>query len=196
VARAYRTQGKVGVIFTPAERRLLALLIVLLSAGYALGALGRLGLLPAGILGGRAEPVEAFLTGELCSRGDPAACADTLPGAGSEALTEPLAEAASGAVAETAPGDRLEPPAGRLTTAGERCSPFRGGYLDLNAADSLDLLELPGIGPALAGRILALRRQRSGFQSIAELCDVRGIGAKRFAKLAELVCVRDDCRKQ
>ncbi|MCK4413912.1 MAG: helix-hairpin-helix domain-containing protein [Candidatus Eisenbacteria sp.] len=66
---------------------------------------------------------------------------------------------------------------------------FTAGYLDLNRADSLALVALPGIGPALAGRILALRRTRGRFASVSELRDVRGIGPQRQAELESLVRV-------
>ncbi len=187
----------------------MALLIVLLGAGYALGGLARLGLLPAGIVGSRPAAVEVLGGGALPpDRGERVGPGDTPPGTSRDPSPETPGEDSSGTsvgppaaiprASAGGPSVQAEPetPAGRLSTAVERPNPFHRGYLDLNAADSLDLLELPGVGPALAGRILALRRERSGFQSIAELRDVRGVGEKRFARLAELVCVKGDCRKQ
>ncbi len=63
------------------------------------------------------------------------------------------------------------------------------GLVDLNAATSAQLEELPGIGPALANAIITERTRRGGFRSVNELRDVRGIGEKRFADLADLVTV-------
>ncbi len=57
------------------------------------------------------------------------------------------------------------------------------GFLDVNAADSLALVALPGVGPALAGRILALRRERGSFRNLDELRGVKGIGPKRLEQL-------------
>lgn len=48
--------------------------------------------------------------------------------------------------------------------------------VDLDTADSLALLGLPRIGPALAGRILADRAARGPFGSLQALERVRGIG--------------------
>ena len=70
---------------------------------------------------------------------------------------------------------------------------FRDGFLDLNLADSLDLEALPGIGPTLAGRILAHRRRVGRFGSVAELRQVRGIGPGRLSELAGLVTVAPPC---
>ncbi len=71
--------------------------------------------------------------------------------------------------------------------------PYRDGFLDLNLADSLDLVGLPGIGPALAGRILGARQARGTFSSVEQLLEVRGIGEKRLARLRELVSAADRC---
>jgi competence protein ComEA len=64
-----------------------------------------------------------------------------------------------------------------------------GGLVDLNAATSEQLEELPGIGPVLAEAILTERDRRGGFRNVLELRDVRGIGEKRFADLVDLVTV-------
>ena len=46
---------------------------------------------------------------------------------------------------------------------------------------------LPGIGPALAERIVANRDSLGAFGHIDALCDVRGVGAALAAKLRPLV---------
>ena len=61
------------------------------------------------------------------------------------------------------------------------------GQVNLNTADAGQLQRLPGIGPAMAARILAYREQAHGFQKIDELMEVGGIGPKKFAKIAPLV---------
>ncbi|HOV48980.1 MAG TPA: helix-hairpin-helix domain-containing protein, partial [Anaerolineae bacterium] len=57
--------------------------------------------------------------------------------------------------------------------------------VDLNTADATTLITLPGIGPALAERILAYRETRGPFLAPEELLAVPGIGAKVYAGLAE-----------
>lgn len=61
--------------------------------------------------------------------------------------------------------------------------------VDLNRADSTTLVGLSGIGPALAGRILA-RRRRDRFSDVEELLEVRGIGPATLEKLRSRVRVR------
>lgn len=48
--------------------------------------------------------------------------------------------------------------------------------VDLDTADSVAIERLPGIGPALAGRILLNRREFGAFGSLAALQQVRGVG--------------------
>jgi hypothetical protein len=55
--------------------------------------------------------------------------------------------------------------------------------LQLNNADSQLLETIPGVGPRLAERIIALRSVRKGFHDIAELLDVEGIGPQKFAAI-------------
>ena len=61
--------------------------------------------------------------------------------------------------------------------------------IDLNAATVAQLETLPGIGPTLAGAIVAERDRRGGFRSVNELREVRGIGDARFADVRDRVTV-------
>lgn len=63
------------------------------------------------------------------------------------------------------------------------------GRLDLNRASAAELEELPGIGPVLAGRIVAWRDEHGPFTSVGELRDVPGIGERTFQKLADLLSI-------
>ncbi len=61
--------------------------------------------------------------------------------------------------------------------------------LDLNAATTAQLEELPGIGPVLAGRIVAWREEHGAFTAVTELQEVSGVGDKVFAAIERLVRV-------
>ncbi|MBF4605499.1 helix-hairpin-helix domain-containing protein [Curtobacterium sp. VKM Ac-2884] len=61
--------------------------------------------------------------------------------------------------------------------------------VDLNSADQAALETLPGIGPGLAGRILAWRDDHGRFTAVEDLLDVSGIGDVRFAELRDRVRV-------
>lgn len=48
--------------------------------------------------------------------------------------------------------------------------------INLNTATAAQLQNLPGIGPALAERIILYRQENGPFRSVTELKNVRGIG--------------------
>ena len=57
----------------------------------------------------------------------------------------------------------------------------------LNSATRVELQRLPGVGPATVQAILDYRTDNKGFADVRELQNVRGIGRKRFMKLASFV---------
>ena len=59
--------------------------------------------------------------------------------------------------------------------------------ININHASEMELEELPGIGPTLAGRIVSYREKNGGFRSVEELKKVAGIGEKKFEELKDLV---------
>jgi comEA protein len=62
--------------------------------------------------------------------------------------------------------------------------------IDLNAATSDELQQLPGIGPVIADRILEYRKKSGPFRRVEDLVAVRGISQKRLAKIKPYVFVK------
>ena len=53
--------------------------------------------------------------------------------------------------------------------------------IDLNQADAEVLASLKGIGPELAARIISYRDQQGGFDKVADITGVRGVGPRKLA---------------
>lgn len=75
--------------------------------------------------------------------------------------------------------------ASKKTPAG----PTAAAPLNLNTATGAQLETLPGIGPAVAARILEYRQKNGNFKKIEELMNVKGIGEKSFLKIKALITV-------
>lgn len=63
------------------------------------------------------------------------------------------------------------------------------GLININTASKTQLMKLPGIGEAMADRIIVFRKEHGPFSSVNDLNKVRGIGAKRLKQLSELCTV-------
>lgn len=66
-------------------------------------------------------------------------------------------------------------------------APFFFLPVSLNRADAELLATLPGIGPKLAEKIIALRHEKGGFQEINELRQVSGISSRKLSSIEPLV---------
>ena len=63
------------------------------------------------------------------------------------------------------------------------------GRININTADSTQLQELTGVGPATAEKIIDYRKQNGRFQSIEDIKNVSGIGDKTYEKLKDHIKV-------
>jgi comEA protein len=61
--------------------------------------------------------------------------------------------------------------------------------ININTAQSEELQKLPGVGPAIAQRILDFRKENGNFKKVEDIMKVRGIGEKVFAKIKDLITV-------
>ncbi len=59
------------------------------------------------------------------------------------------------------------------------------GKININTADARTLEDLPGVGPALAERIIRYREQNGPFSTVEELTNVSGIGEKTLEGLRD-----------
>ncbi|MFA5410875.1 MAG: helix-hairpin-helix domain-containing protein [Candidatus Omnitrophota bacterium] len=64
------------------------------------------------------------------------------------------------------------------------------GKVDLNSADKELLMEVPGIGDKLAGRIIEYRKKQEAFYSIEELKNIKGIGNYKYERIKDAFIVR------
>lgn len=65
-----------------------------------------------------------------------------------------------------------------------------GELININTAGSERLQELPGIGPAYAGRIVSWREENGAFTSKDQLLEIKGIGEKRLARIKPLITLK------
>ena len=62
-----------------------------------------------------------------------------------------------------------------------------GGKISINEASKQQLEQLPGVGEALAQRIVDYRQTQGHFQTLEDLRNVSGIGEKKYAALSGMI---------
>lgn len=65
----------------------------------------------------------------------------------------------------------------------------RSEKININTCTEEELLALPGIGPVLARRVIDHREKNGPFGEVEEICNVNGIGTKRFEVIREYLVV-------
>jgi competence protein ComEA len=108
--------------------------------------------------------------------------ADAIAGAGGAAVGADLA--GLNLASSVRDGDQIVvPQVGAATTPGQPTD--RG--IDLNRATAAELEDLPGVGPVLAGRIVAYRDLHGSFAAFEDLLDVGGIGEAKLAAMRDAI---------
>jgi len=64
------------------------------------------------------------------------------------------------------------------------------GQININAAGIDVLMQIPGIGPAYAKKIIEYRTKHNGFRTIEEIKRIKGIGDKTFEKMKGYIKVK------
>ena len=75
---------------------------------------------------------------------------------------------------------------GASASSGSKEAPA-GGRININTATLDELDTLPGIGPALAQRIIDHRSEHGPFSTPADIMDVKGIGESKFNAIRDLI---------
>lgn len=75
------------------------------------------------------------------------------------------------------------------TSVGGPVSSSSSGLVNINTATQAELETLSGIGEATAKKIIAYREAKGTFKTVEDLKNVSGIGDKKYAALADMICV-------
>ena len=67
--------------------------------------------------------------------------------------------------------------------------PLPDGMVNINTADEKELDKLPGIGPAMAKRIVEYRTENGAFQAPEEIKRVKGIGDAKYEKMKDKIAL-------
>ena len=71
----------------------------------------------------------------------------------------------------------------------KKASAAEQGKININSASEIELTKIPGVGPALAKRIIEFREQHGPFRRLEDIMKVRGIGEKSYQKMRAYITV-------
>ena len=81
------------------------------------------------------------------------------------------------------------PVSGAATQTAAKADAKPVAAVNINTATSAELEALPGIGAAMAKRIIEYRQKNGPFKKIEDLMNVQGVGEKSFLKLRPQITV-------
>lgn len=129
----------------------------------------------AGGMASGAHPGRLNLAAPVCD-----GCQIWIPSRGDGTVTAP-GEAAGGMK-----GQGSEPSGAGAAAGGSSAA---GTLINLNTAGQSELESIDGVGPVMAGRIMAWRQEHGRFTSVDQLREISGIGPKTFEKIKPHVSV-------
>jgi competence protein ComEA len=167
--------------WTPEERRAVLAILLFTGGGGLLLELGRR--FPQWTPDLRTA--RALVAADSAGGGAPDSARPHPPAGGADSSRAPLSVAAlsGGAVNDTDRPADDDGQGGGPARSGSRPT----GPVDLNRADAHRLADLPGVGPALAARIVDYRREHGPFRSPDDLDKVKGVGPALLQRIAGLV---------
>jgi competence protein ComEA len=71
----------------------------------------------------------------------------------------------------------------------QKAKPHGGDKVNLNTATVEQLQTLPGVGPAMAKKIVEHRSKSGKFTKVEEILNIQGIGEKKFQKMKDRLVV-------
>ena len=116
------------------------------------------------------------------------ACGGLLPTADAEKVNMEQVRVPEKAVPETTAAAKSGSvnPAAKSGTSSKAAS---SGPVNINTASAEELDTLPGIGPAMAQRIIEFRETEGAFTAIEDIKKVKGIGEAKFEKMKDKICI-------
>lgn len=118
------------------------------------------------------------------------ACGGFLPTADTNGvnLAQKLKDGMQVTVPEKSPqGTAVQGAAGGAQAGAAKSLPE--GMVNINTADEKELDKLPGIGPAMAKRIVEYRTENGAFQAPEEIKRVKGIGDAKYEKMKDKIAL-------
>lgn len=79
------------------------------------------------------------------------------------------------------------PPVAPPARSGSGSASSETGLVNINIASAQELETLPGVGPAIAQRIIDHRTEHGPFQAVEDIMDVKGIGPATFEELRDWI---------
>ena len=67
-----------------------------------------------------------------------------------------------------------------------------GGVVEINAADTLELDKIKGVGPAFARRIVKYRERLGGFHSKEQLFEVYGVDTLKYNEIKDQIRINEE----